>query len=37
MFEIVFILIQQFIDYLPIWATICIAMSIVGSIVFNKR
>lgn len=37
MFEIVYQLLDEFIEYLPEWSLIIIVLSIVGSMVFNKK
>lgn len=36
MFEIVEILLEQFLSYLPIWACVFIVLGIAGAIVFKK-
>lgn len=37
MFEIVDLMINEFLDYLPSWTFIFIILGIVGSMVFSKR
>lgn len=37
MFESVDFLIKQFLDYLPQWTLIYIALGVIGSIVFSKK
>lgn len=37
MFDIVYLMIQEFLNYLPSWTLIFLVLGIVGSIVFSKR
>ena len=37
MFEIVDLMIKEFLNYLPSWTLVFLILGIVGSIVFNKK